>query len=132
MGRCHQTNRNVLKYIRLCAIINIISTKQEVCMNQAKVTLQIKRKWFDLIASGHKKEEYRACSAFNNNLFAHKANATQVTFINGYRKDAPRITLQLIGVTKGLPKKEWCEDDMSGVEMWVLSLGEVISPHTQP
>jgi len=89
------------------------------------LTLQINRRWFDLIRSGVKTEEYRAIKPFNDSRLAHTHD--QVLFINGYRKDAPRLIMELKGVRKGFPRKGWCGEEMLGKECWVLELGEVIS-----
>ena len=89
------------------------------------LTLQINRRWFDIIRSGVKTEEYRAIKPFNDSRLSHPHD--QVLFINGYRKDAPRLMMELKGVRKGYPCQEWCSEEMLGKECWVLELGEVIS-----
>lgn len=71
--------------------------------------LPIKRKWYDMIASGEKKEEYREIKSywttrFNNYLNEKGSNLievekdlrrytlwAQVIFRNGYRKDSPQL-----------------------------------------
>ena len=55
--------------------------------------LTLKKKWFDMIASGEKKEEYREVKAYwINRLWGKEFNA--VTFKNGYGKNSPSITLE--------------------------------------
>lgn len=61
------------------------------------LTLPIKKKWFDMIFSGKKKEEYREMTPYWNARFMNalvKANASRpvpikVRFRNGYRSDSP-------------------------------------------
>lgn len=63
------------------------------------LTLTIKKKWFDMIKSGEKKEEYqeikhyydsRLLKKYNINL-AYYTDIGYVIFKNGYRKDSPKI-----------------------------------------
>lgn len=71
------------------------------------LTLPIKKKWFDMIKSGKKKEEYREIKSYyasrfyrnyiaggvglewilNNNPIVYE----EIIFRNGYRKDSPKI-----------------------------------------
>lgn len=61
------------------------------------LTLSIKKKWFDMILSGEKKEEYRDITPYYNKRFMNalmRANPAKpvpikVRFRNGYRKDSP-------------------------------------------
>ena len=69
------------------------------------LVLPIKKKWFDMIKSGEKKEEYREIKPYWTKRFCHalydlelgnssktlyKGQGT-VIFQNGYQKNAPRI-----------------------------------------
>lgn len=71
------------------------------------VVLQIKKKELDLIKSGQKKTEWRSPSAYNKKIlfsqdveFGGKLNGnpeiTSITFINGMRKNAERLTVEVI------------------------------------
>ena len=71
------------------------------------VTLQIKRKEFDMIMAGTKKTEWRSPSKYNLNLlfvpdpeFDGKLNGnpeiTSITFLNGRAKDSPQLTIEVI------------------------------------
>ena len=73
------------------------------------ITLRINKKEFAMIASGTKKTEWRQVSAFNKKLLLCPDNAydgklngnpniKEVVFINGYKKDAPRLTVQIISI----------------------------------
>lgn len=87
------------------------------------LTLPIKKKWFDMILSGEKKEEYREIKPYYDSRFkkidyeydpeedcmiqdyiieSHR----RIIFRNGYRKDSPKILCQCY-VYKGYGKEEW-------------------------
>ena len=86
------------------------------------LTLTIKKKWFDMIKSGEKKEEYREIKPywtkrFYNNLYDIKIvdNITKINifeaqgtviFKNGYQKDAPQIKC-FINLEKNIGKPKW-------------------------
>ena len=68
------------------------------------LTLPIKKKWFDMILSGEKKEEYREIKPYWTHRFfrlfdedvelrpkSMHLGKGQVIFKNGYRKDSPKI-----------------------------------------
>ncbi len=97
--------------------------------------LTLKKKWFDMIASGEKKEEYREikpywikrlCSEFgSNHVFEHVFRSKKfdtVTFKNGYAKDAPTLVIEwrMLVVRKGRP--EWGAEP--GKKYFVIKLGE--------
>lgn len=76
------------------------------------LTLPIKKKWFDMILSGKKKEEYREIKAYYDSRFfnEYKRNRNTcfyVIFRNGYSKNSPSIKC-MISLYKGLKgKPEW-------------------------
>lgn len=133
------------------------------------LVLPIKKKWFDMIASGEKKEEYRDirfhwCSRIFNWLspfeiqqfyvryesfrdaffycygykhtprkaiecLYHKGNIEyknidKVLLINGYGKNAPRITVRCLGIEIGNAKPEW-SDNWQG-DVFIIKLGEIL------
>ena len=86
------------------------------------LTLPIKKKWFDMILFGEKKEEYREIKPywtkrFENNLdevvlnmnyrfpIIESAKGT-VIFKNGYQKNAPKIKCKVI-IKTNIGKIEW-------------------------
>ena len=75
------------------------------------IVLPIKKKWFDMIASGEKKEEYREIKPYWETRFINELKRTAdipiwVLFKNGYRKDSPTIKCECsISIGKGKP--EW-------------------------
>lgn len=71
--------------------------------------LPIKKKWFEMIKSGIKKEEYREIKPYYDvrfeNLFKDEYRAI-VTFRNGYSSNAPQIDC-LVSLRVGKGKPEW-------------------------
>lgn len=73
------------------------------------LVLPIKKKWFDMIKSGEKKEEYREIKPYYARRFHDFLNMNKsipIIFRNGYRKDSPKIKCY-INVTMGYGKEEW-------------------------
>lgn len=90
--------------------------------------LILKKKWFDMIKSGEKKEEYRDftkhwCSRFFDKEGNFKKFDT-VTFTNGYAKDAPRFVIEFKGFDTGRGREEWGAEPKKAY--FVLSLGEIL------
>ena len=84
------------------------------------LTLPIKKKWFDMIASGEKKEEYREIKPYYTTRFYGRAYEYNVKkgFIkeyerkyktillrNGYSKSSPTLKANCV-ITKGYGKPE--------------------------
>lgn len=111
--------------------------------------LTLKKKWFDMIASGEKKEEYREIKIYWTNRLVNKpfsqmsksdinllkqdlyACPTEfwrkydsVMFTNGYSSDSPQMKVELLGVELGYSKGKWCD----GIEeyFYVIKLGKII------
>lgn len=104
--------------------------------------LNLKKKWFDMILSGEKKEEYRDITEYwakrfhkrdcyytdtfrplNNNPNMLKDFDT-VTFSNGYAKDRRQVEVifKHFGIHEGKP--EWGAE--KGKEYFVLHLGDIV------
>lgn len=49
-----------------------------------------------------------------------KRGVTHVLFINGYRKDSPRIEKEIESITIGKPKKGLCPDKWLGTEFFII------------
>ena len=87
------------------------------------ITLPLKRKWFNMIASGEKTEEYR-----ERNPYWHKRlnkSYDTVTFTNGYPKrddTSRRITFKIEALFVGYGKPEWGAEE--GQKYFVIKLGE--------
>jgi len=86
--------------------------------------LTIKKKWFDMILSGEKTEEYRDIKPYYNLRLIGKEYDT-VVFRNGYARDAPSLTIELKTIHFGTGKPEWGAEE--GKTYFVLSLGKIIN-----
>ena len=95
----------------------------------ANLNLTIKKKWFDMIASGEKREEYREMKEYwldrlvdiNTHDWKH---FDTVTFRNGYGRNVPTVTVEYLGISfmEGMPS--WGADP--GVKYIVIRLGEIL------
>jgi len=74
------------------------------------LNMTLKRKWFDMILSGEKKEEYREIKKYWNKRFLDNYNSIgheefepehtkydTIVFRNGYAKNAPTIKIECLG-----------------------------------
>lgn len=116
--------------------------------------LTLKKKWFDMIASGEKKEEYREIKlywavrllygfdktavSFNlkdlskpykttsgETLFdAVKKSFDAIEFTNGYSSNSPKVRVECTGIDFRPGKEEW--GALPGVEYFVIKLGNII------
>jgi len=104
--------------------------------------LVLKKKWFDLIESGQKKEEYRDITAYwcvriltspyhktyGDNMAKslplgyYNSRHSQVRFRLGYGKDAPQMIFAINGVKVSIPKPEWSEPNAQ--KSFTIELGE--------
>lgn len=69
------------------------------------LTLPIKKKWFDLIKNGIKKEEYREIKPYYDKRF-RTIPCGYIAFRNGYSKTSPTIVC-LCKLRIGIGKEEW-------------------------
>lgn len=99
---------------------------------EAKIlNLVLKKRWFDLILKGVKKEEYRECKDYWKarlvDEFGEFKDFDVVRFRLGYGKEAPTIDVELLGIDSGEPNIEWCEGD----EKWCyrIKLGRILNRH---
>ncbi len=116
-------------------------------MKTLKLTL--KKKWFDMILSGEKKEEYRdvkpyfnsRLSLIPNSYFKGWANESMadyytkdddnfvydydaIEFTNGYNPKSPKITIEFKSIRVSKGNESWgAEKD---VLYFVLEMGEII------
>lgn len=107
-------------------------------MEKKILTLNVSKQWFDMIAAGDKTEEYREIKPYwikrltTNCEVAYDVAAethcgevlyrpyTHVLFINGYRKDSPRIEKEIVSITIGKPKKGLCPDKWLDTEFFII------------
>jgi hypothetical protein len=112
--------------------------------------LTLKKKWFDMIALGEKKEEYREvkpywlvrlCNVLEWRMqsymqpdFSHEEvdytfeKYTHIVFTNGYAKNAPKIKVKCLGIEIGTAKPEW-SDNWQG-DVFIIKLGKIITNNT--
>lgn len=98
--------------------------------------LTLKKKWFDMIFSGEKKEEYREIKdywlkrlCFNDPVRIHECIAYNtdykiVEFKNGYSKDARKFQIELLEITTGKANPKWGYD--LGETVFIIKLGNII------
>lgn len=124
----------------------VIGNKFDKYLSEAKkvLTLTVSKEWFDMIVSGEKTEEYREIKPYwASRLVNQQAEGgevlfdefggysivigepeykpyTHVLFINGYRKDSPRIEKEIEGITIGKPKKGMCPDKWLDHEFFII------------
>ncbi|WP_373033880.1 ASCH domain-containing protein [Sulfurovum sp.] len=84
--------------------------------------LTLKKKWFDMILSGEKKEEYREIKQYWDKRLNRTFDA--VCFSNGYANDSPKVTVRLKYIQTGLGVVEWGAPENEKV--YILRLGEII------
>lgn len=89
--------------------------------------LTLKKQWFDMIASGEKKEEYRQIKPYwERRLIDNDAEA--IHFRNGYSKGAPAMIVQLKNIGVGLGNPHW---GAPAKPVYVLELGEILEVSTR-
>ncbi len=101
--------------------------------------LPLKKKFFDMILSGEKKEEYREIKMYWAQrlmngfpyIYGHidKLNPDfkdfdQIIFKNGYGSKAPTLIIEFLGIKIGQAKPEW-SDNWQG-DVFVINLGNVL------
>lgn len=97
----------------------------------AVLRLTLKKKWFDMIAAGIKKEEYRECKPYWFNRLIEGApcepkmkHFDYVEFRNGYKKYAPLLLVECNCITIGDAVPEW-SDNWQG-RCFVIRLGKIV------
>lgn len=93
-------------------------------MSNKTLHLTLKRKWFYMIASGEKMEEYRKIKRYWETRIVGK-DFDYIKFVNGYARNDPTITVQCGGVRVGLGRAEWGAP--VGKEVFILKLGKIVS-----
>lgn len=78
--------------------------------------LTLHKRWFDAIASGDKKEEYREIKPFWIKRLEGRAY-DQIHFRNGYHSNAPFMRVEYHGLTRG---------QFEGREVFAIRLGQVL------
>ena len=94
--------------------------------------LTLKKKWFDLIASGKKRREYRECKPYWEKRLLHGPDGEpneydEIHFRNGYRKDAPFMRVKCEGLA--ISGKDWLKPKHGEIlhqDEIVISLGPIL------
>lgn len=113
-------------------------------MKKKVLTLTVSKQWFDKIVSGEKTEEYREIKPYWSSRLVNKQAEsgevlfdefggycrvigeleykpyTHVLFINGYRKDSPRIEKEIESISIGKPKEGLCPDKWLDTEFFII------------
>lgn len=85
--------------------------------------LVLKKKWYDMIASGEKKEEYREITNYWIKRISGKGYKF-VTFYLGYAKNRPSMTFEMRTPLIGTGIPQW--GAIPGKKYFVLRLGRRI------
>ena len=102
------------------------------------LTLTIKKKWFDMILSGEKKEEYREIKPYYETRFMNvygiawiyggikvkgrESPIKEILFRNGYSKESPQFVAKC-ALHTGTGKEEWGAEPEK--EYYVLKIHEI-------
>ena len=90
--------------------------------------LTLTRRWFDMIASGQKREEYRDMKPYwHKRLMCAKGKFDAIHFRNGYSRGARAMTVELRELRSGLGIVEWGAPE--GQEVYILCLGAILQTH---
>lgn len=105
----------------------------------ANLHLVLTKAWFDMIASGDKKEEYRQDSKYWKRRLVKEGywhsqtckDFDTITFQHGYAKGAPRITVECLGISLcelSEVNKKWFGNmnDYQGCRIFIIKLGRII------
>lgn len=93
--------------------------------------LPIKKKWFDMLLSGEKKEEYREIKSYHmtrfQTLFPTKTNTQNIIFRNGYSKKSPQFEA-VCSFRVGKGKTEWgAEKDKNYFILKILCITKIMN-----
>lgn len=93
--------------------------------------LTLKKKWFDMILSGEKTEEYREIkeywekrlSVWDDNIFLMHKEFDAVEFRNGYQKDAPKFLIECRRILIDYGLTTWGAPPN---KVYVIQLGKIL------
>ena len=93
------------------------------------LVLPIKKKWFEMIASGEKREEYREIKPYYDSRFMnifgfdYLNKRVEIVFRNGYSDNSPSVKCLCI-LNKGYGKQKWGAEVKK--EYYILTILEII------
>lgn len=101
-------------------------------MTDKVLHLTLTKKWFDMIASGEKKEECRDIKEYwRTRLWEFPKVPSNnpkyfdyIIFKNGYAKDAPEMKVECNGIRVGYGKGRWGAEPNK--QYYVIALGDVL------
>jgi hypothetical protein len=96
------------------------------CCALRVLRLTLKRKWFDMIARGEKREEYRTPGKWILSRLEGK-EYDRVEFKNGYDKNVPTMEVEYLGWAYSFGKRQWGGEQ--GKPYATIYLGRVLSQH---
>ncbi len=94
--------------------------------------LNLKKKWFNMVSSGEKKEEYRQIKSYWTRIFSahiriknkyYHPSDIIICFSNGFKKYRKQIFVKCEGMRIGYGKIEWGADPNE--QYFILKLGRV-------
>lgn len=93
--------------------------------DQSGTVLQLilRKKWFDMIASGIKSEEYREIKPHWIKRLTNRGYDF-VRFRNGYGKNAPQMVVELMEIVTGFGVVDWGAP--SNEQVYIIRLGAII------
>jgi len=90
--------------------------------------LVLKKKWFDMILSGAKTEEYREIKPFwTKRILERWENDRQstITFLHGYSKNRRQMIVEFKSLDQRCGRPEW--GAQHDIKYYVLGLGKILS-----
>ena len=132
---------DAMRYANFIKRMEKLNKTKGRCLSDAKqkvLTLTVSKQWFDMIVADEKIEEYREIKPYWIKRLTTNCEVeydvaletycgkvlyrpyTHVLFINGYRKDSPRIEKEIKSITIGKPKKGLCPDKWLDKEFFVI------------
>lgn len=88
--------------------------------------LNLKKKWFDMILSGEKKEEYRDISDHYRPRLLNREYDV-IRFRNGFQRDARIMEVEFKGTTKGAGLPQWGAPPLGTVNVYIIKLGVILN-----
>jgi hypothetical protein len=92
--------------------------------------LTLKKRWFDMIASGEKREEYRIPGKWILSRLEGK-EYDRIEFKNGYGPNVPTMEVEYLGWKFSFGKREWGGGSTTGPFATIM-LGRVLSRQNAP
>lgn len=106
--------------------------REKINTTRRHIHLNLTKKWFDLILSGEKKQEYRELTDYWQSRFMEmypvKISGIKywptVIFSNGYAKNRRQFEIEIKGFHIGSGNPEW--GATPGREYYVIELGDIL------